>query len=131
MNFQQGNARQKRQINPVHAAGEHPCWNDLPLFTGEVLRDEGIKKVAEHNESWMERATKYVEDWSPLYDWYDFTGEDLRFMLNHKVGLPRHPNAYGALINTLVRRKIIKPTGEYRAMRDDSSHARKTPVYTK
>ncbi len=27
--------------------------------------------------------------------------------------------------------KIIKPTGEYRAMRDDSSHARKTPVYTK
>ncbi len=102
-----------------------------PLFSGELLRDEGIAKVSEHNESWMEHAVKFVEDWSPLHDWYDFTGEDLRFMLNQKVGLPRHPNAYGALINTLVRRKIIKPTGEYRAMRDDSSHARKTPVYTK
>ncbi len=60
-----------------------------------------------------------------------FTGEDIRFYVSQEIGCPTHPNAYGALINTLVRRKIIKPTGEYRAMRDDSSHARKTPVYTK
>jgi hypothetical protein len=98
---------------------------------GEVLRDKGIKKVDSHNEDWMERALNVSVSFVgilPCSD--DFTGEDLRLMLESTaVGSPKHPNAYGALINTLVRRKIIVPTGEYRKMKDLSSHARKTPVY--
>lgn len=93
------------------------------------MRDEGIKKVADNNEKWMERCVKSVQQFETHQD--TFTGEDIRFHCGGRIGYPAHPNAWGALINTLVRRKIIKPTGEYRAMRDDSSHARKTPVYTK
>ncbi len=106
-------------------------FDDLPLFTGEVLRDEGISKVSDNNEKWMERCIKEVSDWLPISERKTFTGEDLRFVLNCNVGCPAHPNAWGALVNTLIRRKIIKPTGEYRAMRDENSHARKTPVYSK
>jgi hypothetical protein len=100
-----------------------------PLFTGEVLRDEGIKKVADNNERWMDLCVKAIEK-SYSENW-TFTGEDMRHLCETTVGCPAHSNAWGALVNTLVRRKIIKPTGEYRAMRDDNSHARKTPVYRK
>ena len=109
---------------------EHKTDADFgPLFSGELLRDEGIAKVSDNNESWMNECIKYVST-QPRFR-AKFTGEDIRFNCVSFVGYPSHPNAWGALINTLVRRKIIKPTGEYRAMRDDSSHARKTPVYTK
>ncbi len=107
---------------------EHKTDKDFgPLFSGELLRDEGISKVSENNGKWMELC---VTRFSHV-GWQDFTGEDVRFYCSQMVGCPTHPNAWGALINTLVRRKIIRPTGEYRAMRDDSSHARKTPVYSK
>ncbi len=106
----------------------HNSCYDLPLFTGEVLRDEGIAKVSDHSGKWMELCILEVEIWR-MDD--TFTGEDIRHHCSYTVGLPKHPNAFGALVNTLVRRKIIKHTGEYRAMRDSSSHARRTPVYTK
>jgi hypothetical protein len=110
---------------------EHRTDSDFgPLFSGELLKDEAISKVSEHNESWindcMEKVKGYVS-----YRNEGFTGEDIRFYLVREVGYPAHSNAWGALVSTLIKRKIIKPTGEYRAMRDDSSHARKTPVYTK
>ena len=108
---------------------EHHTDKDFgPLFSGELLRDEGIAKVSDHNGAWLDLCVNEV---SKSYYEGEFTGEDLRFRLLGSIGHPGHSNAWGALINTLVRRKIIKPTGEYRAMKDDSSHARKTPVYTK
>ncbi len=110
---------------------EHYTDKDFgPLFSGELLRDEGIAKVSDNNEKWLRRCVWSIEQSIWLGDG-TFTGEDVRFYLNREVGCPAHSNAWGALINTLVRRKIIKPTGEYRAMRDQNSHARKTPVYTK
>ncbi len=109
---------------------EHKTDKDFgPLFSGELLRDEGIAKVIGNNNRWfelcVEAAKTYIE--YPA----TFTGEDIRLYCQRYVGHPTHPNAFGALINTLVRRKIIRPTGEYRAMRDSSSHSRRTPVYTK
>ncbi len=101
-----------------------------PLFAGELLRDEGISKVSANNDKWLSRCVWQMEQSVWLGDG-TFTGEDVRFYLNREVGCPAHSNAWGALINTLIKRKIIKPTGEYRPMRDDNSHARKTPVYTK
>ncbi len=113
----------------THLDYHNKGFDDLPLFTGEVLRDEAIAKVSDNNEKWMELAIKAAE----TYIEYPatFTGEDIRHYCESYVGCPHHPNAYGALINTLLRRKIIKPTGEYLAMRDSSSHARRTPVYSK
>ncbi len=108
---------------------EHTTDKDFgPLFSGELLRDEALEKVSGHNWKWMELCVEKAQN--SFWD-HSFTGEDIRRVLSYQIGLPRHSNAWGALINTLVRRKIIRPTGEYRAMKDDSSHARKTPVYTK
>ncbi len=104
-----------------------------PLFTGELLRDEGIAKVSSNNESWMAVALESAEYFVSTCDGEmrhrTFTGEDIRHHCSGSAGCPAHSNAWGALINTLLKRKIITPTGEYRAMRDDNSHARKTPVY--
>jgi hypothetical protein len=57
------------------------------------------------------------------------TGEDIRRMLLPHVGHPASPNAWGALVNSAVRKAILKPTGHYRPMKDVRSHARKTAVY--
>ncbi len=109
---------------------EHHTDKDFgPLFTGEVLRDEAIAKVSDNNGKWMELCVEVATRFASVY--HDFTGEDIRMDCGKWVGLPHHSNAWGALINTLVRRKIIKPTGEYRKMKDDRSHARRTPVYQK
>ncbi len=101
-----------------------------PLFTGELLRDEGIANVTEHNEKWMDLCVMKMEQSKWLGDG-TFIGEDVRHYCEYSVGCANHPNAYGALINTLLKRKIIKPTGQYRKMKDDRSHARRTPVYSK
>ena len=103
-----------------------------PLFEqGRVLRDEGIRVVSEHNENWTEQALKYAAVWvEDRKHWqWDFTGEEIRFDVTMGIGHPNHPNAWGALINTLIKRKIIVPTGEHRQMKDKTSHARQTPVY--
>ncbi len=101
---------------------------EMPLFAGRKLRDKGIKTVKLHNESWMDlcilAAEKFVAGQATV------TGEDIRFQCMRTVGYPQHHNAWGALINTLVRRGVIVATGDYRPMRDDTSHARQTPIYT-
>jgi hypothetical protein len=95
--------------------------------TGQQLKEKGIKEVSEHNENWMKRAILGAR----TYITYPatFTGENIRNYIEQWVGAPKHPNAYGALINTLIKRKIIVPTGEHRKMKDIRSHARSTPVY--
>ncbi len=103
-----------------------------PLFSGELLRDEGIAKVSEHNGNWMELCISQAKMFATLrFGQNTFTGEDLRHHLETAVGCPAHMNGWGALINALLKKKIIRPTGEYRKMRDETSHARKTPVYVK
>ncbi len=99
-----------------------------PLFSGELLRDEGIAKVSEHNGKWMELC---IEKAQRACSGDTFTGEDIRMALSQIVGLPHHVNCWGALINALLKKKIIVATGEYRSMKDETSHARKTPVYVK
>jgi hypothetical protein len=55
----------------------------------------------------------------------------LRFHCQSVVGVPGHHNAWGGLINSLIREGSIRFTGKYRKMKDPTSHARKTPVYYK
>lgn len=106
-----------------------------PLFerivlktTGQQLRDEGIKVVSEHNENWMGYALDAAKIFIARMDTDTFTGEDIRLALRY-IPQPTHPNAWGALINTLVKRKIIVPTGEYQQPKDRTSHARAIQVY--
>jgi hypothetical protein len=46
------------------------------------------------------------------------------------VGHPKHSNAWGSLVNILLKQHVIRPTGIHVPMRDPISHARMTPVYT-
>ena len=93
---------------------------------GAVLRDRGIEQVKDNNVSWIQACIDVIPN-LPLGD--DFTGEDIRFLLEAEGLIPTHPNAWGALTNTLARRKLIVRTGEYRQPTDKSSHARAIQVY--
>jgi hypothetical protein len=95
--------------------------------TGQQLKEKGINYVSEHNENWMERCLRIAPKYLRLRT--DFTGEDIRFLCVNISGDPKHHNAFGALVNTLIKRKIIVPTGEHRQMKDRTSHSRSTPVY--
>jgi len=97
--------------------------------TGQQLKEKGLKLVRENNENWMDDCVDFTTRWFIINGPSDFTGEDIRNGCEYYVGQPKHPNAWGALINTLIKRKIIVPTGEHRQMKDRSSHARSTPVY--
>lgn len=100
---------------------------------GATLRNRGVTKVLDNNKSWMENALAVVSGpYFPLFATNDpFTGEDIRDELTSRpyVGFPSHPNAWGALINTLARRGLIVATGQYVVPKDKSSHARKIQLY--
>ncbi len=101
------------------------------LFAARVARDEGIALVTEHNESWMERCLVQVEHIRRAHykDCTTFTAEELRHALSANDDLePKHPNAWGALTNTLQKRGIIERAG-YGQMKDKRSHARETPLW--
>lgn len=96
------------------------------LFTARSLRDEGITKVGEHNDDWLEWCVSIVKN-----NFRRGTGEDIRVYCQALRLEPKHPNAWGALINVLVKRGLIQKTGEYRQMKDKRSHARETAVYSR
>ena len=99
----------------------------MDLLEARQARDEGMAKVTE--PSWVDGALARMR-WMRLLHKDGFTGEDVRVYLSivQYTEAP-HPNAWGALINTAVRRGLIEKTGEYRQMKVKSSHARATPVY--
>jgi hypothetical protein len=101
--------------------------NQFDLFASREARDAGIESVATHNEDWMENCMIAYETFSRINP--EFTGEDVRRYCE-SLGLhPKHHNAWGAFINSLVRRGAMIATGNYRQMQDKRSHARRTPLY--
>ena len=58
----------------------------------------------------------------------DFIGEDIRDLLV-KAGIPHRPQAWGPLINVLLRGKQIEKTGTYRKMQAAGSNARESRCY--
>jgi hypothetical protein len=99
------------------------------LAEGKRLRDRGIEQISNHNEPWIVLCQREAEHFISTRD--SFTGEDIRFHCQFKVGLPRHPNGWGALINSLVKRKIIRANGQLFQSKNETSHARKAQVYTR
>ena len=118
-------------IKEDYACLESDDATTASMLTGKELKEKGLALVRENNENWMQRCLESIQNGVGKH-WIlksDFTGEDIRFFCLHHVEYPKHPNAWGALINTLIKRNIIVPTGEYRPMKDKNSHARSTPVY--
>jgi hypothetical protein len=99
----------------------------MDLFEGRELRDEGISQVLSHNENWLERCVEIASQYAVRTP--RFTGEDIRLYCTAIAGYPKHPNAWGGLVNALIKRGVIEETGEYTPMRDPNSHARRTAVY--
>lgn len=105
--------------------GQRTFWHDLA--EGRKLRDEGVARVTKNDPRWHDLAFVEAEKFTKTVK--DFTGEDIRFHCIPKVGYPHCSNNWGSLILALVTKKIIIKTGEYRQMKDKSSHARVEPVY--
>lgn len=96
------------------------------LFSGEALRDEGMSRVLE-NAGDAFKAHVYNLIWTLPEGWTG-TGEDIRMMASV---YPHRPQAWGAIINAAGLRGWLRPTGQYRKMRQRSSHARETRVYVR
>ncbi|MBT8460328.1 MAG: hypothetical protein KJN60_11715 [Boseongicola sp.] len=64
-------------------------------LVGEELRDEGIARVAAHNEEWLDWIRRVAMDASRLHG--SVTSDDLRAWAEFKGRRPDHPNAWGAV----------------------------------
>lgn len=96
------------------------------MKTGEEIRDEQLSLVLSNQpQEWKDKVYNFA---SKLRGW-EGTGEDFRVIATEVVGEPTSANAWGALINRLIREGIFKKTGELRKMKQRTSHARMTPVY--
>ena len=106
----------------------------LDFIASAKARDEGMQRVLDNNQDWFALAMIQLGQFARTRDGYanteyGITGEDVRVALLPHVGKPQSPHAWGALINKAVRDGILVATGQYRAMKDKRSHARKTAVY--
>ena len=91
-------------------------------------RDKALAQVAENAMPYTKQAAQLIDRLNPGTDW---TGEDIRIYIEGKIGKPHHHNAWGAIINSAVRRKTLIKTNQYRQMKTPKSHARATPVYVR
>lgn len=107
--------------------------DDPDLFThadererAKAARDAGMDTVEENAGLWMDAAFSVIHKlpsgWTGIF-------EDIRLLIRDAIGNPHHHNAYGALSNKVIRAHLLEPTGSYRHMRTERSHARRTPVY--
>lgn len=101
----------------------------MPLFDAVRSRekkDEGITEAAVANIGWLGAALLLLEK----LDLHEVTGEGLRlWLLEKKLPHPSKPNAWGAMTQHAIRKRLIRPSGRWEPMRDVRSHARQTPVY--
>ena len=97
---------------------------------GASRRDAGIASVMQSaGEDWKAAAIAValrVRDRGE-----DFTGEDIRLACVKEGISPSHPNAWGGLVQGMVRSGMIVETGEWKAARSPRSHARRIPVYSR
>jgi hypothetical protein len=91
--------------------------------SGLDRKERGMKQATKGNKAWRDNAIAVVK---ALPVGWKGTGESIRFAVG---ALPSHPNAWGALVNTLIKEELIYPTGDYSAMKDKTSNGRRTPVY--
>lgn len=90
-------------------------------------REAVLAEVEKNNAGWLKLAADAMRR---MEAGTEGIGEDFRFLLkDHGVPDPVHPNAFGALINTMKRRGVLVETGEYRPMRGAKANGRRSPVY--
>lgn len=61
--------------------------------------------------------------------YWEGIGEELKLIVESKLGKIPVPNMWGAIMNAAGRAGYIEKTGRYRNMRKPSSHARESKVW--
>lgn len=92
-------------------------------------KKDGMEKVLNSNLSWVEAVRSRLSTILKEKEGKLLTGEDIRAAFAELGIEPNHPNAWGALVNSLIKKKILIPTSQYKPMKDPRSHARSTRVY--
>ena len=96
----------------------------------QTARDEALDSVINNSPEWRDEITDFIENKIP-WGW-EGTGEDIRHLAKKNgIGNPRHHNAWGSVIMHAVRKKWLVWNGKISPMRDKSSHARLTRIYTR
>lgn len=98
------------------------------MSQGESNRDRAIEGIARKGEVFMSKGMVQIAN---LPKDHEFTGEDIRVLLNERGIHPHHSNAWGALIMNAIRNGMLIDTGRVRKMKTPKSHARKTTIYLK
>lgn len=94
---------------------------------GELLRDQGVARVAASNDAWMGRALDQLSDLAATFPY--LTADDLHTRMTFLGDEPTHPNAYGAVFRSAVRLGYIEATdATCRSQRPDA-HARRLIVW--
>jgi hypothetical protein len=93
------------------------------MSDAQTLKAEGMAYALDANANWREFAYGMIKELPA--DWQG-TGEDIREWIGEE---PRHPNAWGALINSAISKSLIYATGAHVAMNRPKSHGRQTAVY--
>lgn len=58
--------------------------------------------MANERLKWRNWALSYIDQWARLND--TFTAEDVKNQIIEQIGHPHHPNVWGALFSTAVKR---------------------------
>ena len=97
---------------------------------GKRRRDEGIERVTDHSENWVKETADQVQLMIP--DVWEGTSDHVRILLA-RIDWPGPPpgkaNAWGALMNSLVRRQVFRHTGRSTKTLRAAGHARRLPIY--
>jgi len=88
--------------------------NQTSLFgkSGEVLRDQGMKRAIDHAEqvvpNWADLATAKLIEYIKIHPHLEFMGEDVRVWA-HQRGLlePPHKRAWGGVIMIAAKKGLI------------------------
>lgn len=98
-------------------------------FSARQAKNTTLAKiVGKAGHEWMTAALLAIHELEPGV----YSGETIRIRVLEKgLRKPHHHNAWGALINMAVKRKLLVDTGRMTNMRETRSHARRTPLYTR
>jgi hypothetical protein len=103
----------------------HYSFSDLfQAADARRARDLAIAKVSASSSDFIAAGLLFI---SRLQG--EYTGEEIRLAMQEQAIVPPTPNAMGALIKTAAKRGLIVPTGTYRQMETERSHARETRVW--
>jgi hypothetical protein len=91
-------------------------------------RDRGLAIVERNNALWREHAMEAI---AALPDGTEGVFEHFRIQVTPNVGHPGHPNAWGGVARSLIRKGVLAHTGRRGFMQTEASHGRESDILIK